>query len=892
MEKRTKKAKPKKEKKVPGASVTKLNKIKEALRLSEERFRTIIEQMDEGYFELDLSGNFSLVNDAECRYMGYTREELIGMNYRKYTDEKNAKKVYEGFTTIYRTGKPGKVLDYEVIRKDGTVTYAELSASLIRDSKGKPTGFRGVSRHTSERKRYEEELMLLRSAMDVSRDMIYLIDRTSMRFLYVNDMACRLTGYTREEYMKTPPQEILHVDRKTLERAYDEAIAAAPSGITVEMRTLTKDGTRTIVDTHRTALLVRDRWIIVSTSIDISRRWLAEQTTRLLGRMFAALSATNEAILYAKSPGELYQRICDAAVEGGKLVTAGVLLFDTGTNWVRVAAAGGAGAARLREARISLDDSIPEGRGLVGSAFRTGKPSVSNDYLNDPVSLTWREDAKNVGAAAVVPLIKGSQSIGALIFYAGEKRAFDGEVVKLLERMSENVVFALKNFEQEDTRKRAEERVQFLATHDALTGLPNRLMFNQLLNHAIHSAKRHERRFAVLFIDLDRFKNINDTLGHEAGDQLLEKIASRLRQALRAVDVIARLGGDEFVVLVEEVDDANQVPIVARKILSAVMKPMVLAGQEFRMTASIGISMFPKDGADGQSLMKNADIAMYFAKEEGKNNCQFFTKDIKTQSTERLSIETNLRFALERNELSLHYQAKLNFKTGAITGVEALLRWRDPNLGPVSPIQFIPVAEETGLILPIGRWVLKTACAQNVAWQRQGLPSICIAVNLTHRQLADDNLLEDIRSALRESGMAPGLLELEITESMLMHNPSRLIPKLAEIKKMGVRLTIDEFGTGYSSLAHIEHFPFDTLKVDRSFIHNIPRNPEDIAITEAILAMGKTLSLTVVAEGVETQAQMNFLQEHSCDEMQGFYLSRPIPPAQFADFLRDRAPAS
>jgi EAL domain-containing protein (putative c-di-GMP-specific phosphodiesterase class I) len=290
--------------------------------------------------------------------------------------------------------------------------------------------------------------------------------------------------------------------------------------------------------------------------------------------------------------------------------------------------------------------------------------------------------------------------------------------------------------------------------------------------------------------------------------------------------------------------------------------------------------------------MKNADMAMYFAKEEGKNNYQFYSKDLQSQAFERLSIETNLRPALERKEFSLHYQAKLDVKTNVITGVEALLRWNNPYLGSIPPTQFIPVAEETGMIVPIGRWVMKTACAQNVAWQRQGLPTVCMAVNLSLRQLMDDNLLKDIRAALEDSGMAPNLLELEITESMIMYNPARVIAVLTNIKKMGVRLALDDFGTGYSSLAQIKHFPIDTLKVDRSFIRNLPEDSEDKAITEAIIAMGKTLSLTVVAEGVETQAQEDFLREHICDEMQGFYFSKPIAPDQFADLLREHKPSS
>lgn len=438
-------------------------------------------------------------------------------------------------------------------------------------------------------------------------------------------------------------------------------------------------------------------------------------------------------------------------------------------------------------------------------------------------------------------------------------------------------------------RKRAEAKIQFFATHDGLTGLPNRLMFSQLLNHAIESAKHHKRRLAVFFIDLDRFKIINDTMGHDAGDILLQQVSQRFIQSVRAADVVGRMGGDEFIILIEEVRELDKVAEIAHKVLANVMKPIVLLGEECRVTASLGISVYPKDGEDEQTLMKNADIAMYFAKEEGKNNYQFYSKNIRTLSIERLTLETNLRLALERNELSLHYQAKFDFRTNVISGVEALLRWQNPELGTVTPTQFIPIAEETGLIIPIGKWVLNTVCAQNMAWQKQGLPAVRMSMNLSPRQAADDNLLRDIRDTLKNTGMAPDLLELEISESMVMHNPSRMIAVLAEIKKLGVRLAIDDFGTSYSSLAQIKHFPFDTLKVDRSFIRNISENAEDMAIAKAIITMGKTLSLTVVAEGVETAEEMNFLKENSCDEMQGYYFSKPIAPDDFARLLREQS---
>ena len=435
-------------------------------------------------------------------------------------------------------------------------------------------------------------------------------------------------------------------------------------------------------------------------------------------------------------------------------------------------------------------------------------------------------------------------------------------------------------------RKLAEERVQYLATHDGLTGLPNRALFAELASLAMESARRHDCKMALLYIDLDRFKTINDSLGHDAGDVLLREMASRFRECLRGSDVVARLGGDEFVVLLPEVSGHAQAALVARMLLSAAMRPVEIHQQECRVTASIGICLHPQAGQDDQAVMRNADMAMYAAKEEGKNTYQFYSPAMQAHTGGRLAIETQLRHALERNEFSLHYQAKVQLDTDSITGVEALLRWNNPELGAVSPVQFIPVAEETGLIVPIGRWVLRTACMQNAQWGREGLPPVQVCVNLSLRQLEHTGLIEDIQAVLAESGLPPHLLELELTESMIMHNTERAVRILMDIKALGVRLAIDDFGTGYSSLAQLKRFPIDTLKVDRSFIREVTRDAGDRAITEAIIAMGKTLSLTIVAEGVETPEQKAFLRERACDEMQGYYFSTPVRPDEFAALLR------
>ncbi|MFH1813061.1 MAG: EAL domain-containing protein [Pseudomonadota bacterium] len=432
-------------------------------------------------------------------------------------------------------------------------------------------------------------------------------------------------------------------------------------------------------------------------------------------------------------------------------------------------------------------------------------------------------------------------------------------------------------------------RVEYLAYHDGLTTLPNRSLFSKLLQQSIHLAHRHQTRLAVLFLDLDRFKVINDTLGHEAGDKLLQEVAARLKGCLRESDTVARLGGDEFVALLPDLTEEKYVATVAQKILSAIARPFALGDGEFRVTGSIGISTYPHDGLDEQTLTKNADIAMYQAKAQGKNNFQLYSEDMNVSSLDRLNLESRMRHALERGEFELHYQPKRDIRSGCIAGMEALLRWRHPDLGMVAPMQFIPVAEATGLIIPIGKWVLRTACLQNVAWQRCGLPRLSVAVNLTARQFYDEYLLPTLHEILEETGMDPQLLELEISESMLMSNVDNTLRIMTGLKDMGIRIAIDDFGIGYSSLSALKRFPLDTIKVDRSFIRDASSVAEDRDLTEAIMAMGRKLSLTIVAQGVETREQADFLRSNACDEFQGFYVGEPVAADQMAELLKTGA---
>jgi diguanylate cyclase (GGDEF)-like protein/PAS domain S-box-containing protein len=444
----------------------------------------------------------------------------------------------------------------------------------------------------------------------------------------------------------------------------------------------------------------------------------------------------------------------------------------------------------------------------------------------------------------------------------------------------------IQSVEDKTERKRYKEQLEQHASHDVLTDLPNRNLLADRIQQALHIARRKGRQVAVFFIDLDNFKHINDNLEHDAGDLLLKEMAVRLNRTVRAGDTLARLGGDEFVIVVSDLAEAAQAAHLAAKLQAAIAEPLILNDREFILTCSIGISMFPRDGEDAQALLKNADIAMYRAKEQGRNNSQYYSAEMNARSLTHMNLENLLRHALEKNELMLYYQPKVNLRTGKITGMEALIRWQSPELGMVSPAEFIQIAEETGLIKPIGEWVVRTACRQNKAWQDAHLTPLTVAVNVSARQFREKNLSRIVGEALRETGLAPHYLEIELTESLVMHNVETVAAILAELKEMGISLAMDDFGTGYSSLSCLKRFPFDKLKIDQSFIRDITTVPDSAAIARTVIAMAHNLHMKVIAEGVETEGQLNYLFRNDCDEIQGYFFSLPLPPADFEQLLR------
>jgi diguanylate cyclase (GGDEF)-like protein len=532
--------------------------------------------------------------------------------------------------------------------------------------------------------------------------------------------------------------------------------------------------------------------------------------------------------------------------------------------------------------------AIFDGHGVALAHYRRGKAGqlaapgaalagAGYEYHLDHVDVA--EAIRVNGQQAGLVLIRASfeQLYARLLAYAG--------LTLLVALGSLALAYGLVSSMRRAVR-RAEAHLHFLAHVDPVTTLPNRHEFNERLEFALARAERHETAVGLLLLDLDNFKVVNDTLGHDSGDVLLKLVADKLVQTLRSSDVICRIGGDEFVVIVEPTDDAAEVDGVARKILAALAAPFEVDGHQLHMSASIGVSLYPRDARDARTLTRSADTAMYHAKSRGKNAFDVFQPEMALRAQKRMKIEANLRRALAKGQLQLHYQPQVDLRSGRVVGVEALLRWHCMELGQVSPAEFIPVAEETGIIVELGRWVLQSACRQAAAWRDLGLLDSIehVAVNLSARQTRDAGLMDDIIDILRETRLPPRLLELEITEGVLMENVHANLDLLQRLQAAEIHLSIDDFGTGYSSMSYLKRFPIDQLKIDRSFVHDVPGDGE--AIATAIIAMAHSLGLTVVAEGVETLGQLEFLRRAGCDIMQGFYFARPMPGEELTALLR------
>ena len=666
-------------------------------------------------------------------------------------------------------------------------------------------------------------------------------------------------------------------DRRVLEQALQLAVTTGQDS-DMEHRIVTRDG--------------MTRWVhtIVHRSQEASKVVLNGTIRDITERKLAVLRLTVEhgvtqLVAGATDPNEIMPGIIEAIGTG--------LSFECGSHWsldkdgalLQCTASWGENAPAIAEfLALTKKMSVPSGVDLPGRAWAGHEPLVLTDVGSEQgFSRTTAALQAGLHGALALPIVAAGRNFGVIELFSAGTIQPDEALMQLLKSLSAQIG-------QSFQRRLAEDQLRFIATHDSLTDLPNRSLFNERLRHALHQGTRYTRGIAVMFIDMDRFKVVNDSLGHSAGDRLLQDSAKRLAECLRESDTVARLGGDEFVVMIENFTAPKDAIAVAQKALASLAKPFFVDGQEFLMSASIGISTFPDDGKDAETLLKNADIAMYRAKDQGRNNYQFYSAQMNKHTFERLAMESSLRRAVERNEFQLHYQPKLDLRTGAIAGVEALVRWQHPDWGMVSPAQFIPLAEETGLIVQIGEWVLRAACEQNKRWRDQGIPPLRVAVNLSARQFAQKTLLSDIAKTIAQSGLTPDCIELEITESLVMTNPEHATETLHKLKTMGISLSIDDFGTGYSSLAYLKRFPIDCIKIDRSFIKDIPTEADDMAITRGVIALGHSLRLKVVAEGVETVEQQDFLRSNDCDEMQGYLFSKPLPAEEVTALLKGHSP--
>ena len=498
-------------------------------------------------------------------------------------------------------------------------------------------------------------------------------------------------------------------------------------------------------------------------------------------------------------------------------------------------------------------------------------PSVLDEKKYDMVA----RDGDALLCEVFIPNLKGG-----MFLWAKATPLYDAEG---------NKIGAIQTIRDITDKKLYQENLDRLAHHDFLTSLPNRLLFSDRLSREIAQAERNNKSLAVMFLDIDGLKVINDSLGHGAGDQLLKSVAERLVGSIRKSDTVARMGGDEFTVLLTDLQSERYVAAKARKLLDVLAQPFAIDGRELFVTASIGVSVFPADGSDVETLVKNADAAMYRAKEQGRNNHQFYTAAVHAAALERMNLEHGLRRALDRGELRLHFQPRVDIATGDVTAVEALVRWEHPDCGLIFPSQFIPLAEETGLIIPLSAWVLKTSCEQCKQWHQAGLKPVRVSVNVSATELQRSDLVGTVTQVLQETRLAPSSLELEITESTAMHSPEQAIDVLTDLKRMGVRLSIDDFGTGYSSLSYLKKLPIDAVKIDRSFVRDITENPDDAAIAGAVVAMAHSLKLKVVAEGVETLEQLDYLRHLHCDEAQGYFVAYPVPAEDFSQVLSRRS---
>jgi diguanylate cyclase (GGDEF)-like protein/PAS domain S-box-containing protein len=851
-----------------------------ALAESEERFRQTFELAASGIAHVDLAGRFTDVNRKLCEMLGYSEAELIGRSVKEISHADDRDKTDDGRARM-RSGDLASVqFEKRYLRKDGSVVWVNLTVALARNPHGEPQHEIAIIEDITERKEKEAALERFRTALDSSADMVFLFDLNAGGLLDFNETACKQLGYTRPELLQLRARDIRpDANAGTLSTETAELLSLAGRTNTVITEYRRKDGSTFPVESRRSLLDTPHGRVLVVNSRDLSERMSAEKRRAAQARYQKKISRLGQAALSKRDPAELVAKAVQSVLEG--LGGGAVAYLERGSGEREVVLRRVAGLAST-----STDSAVAriDAGGPLAPLLDASEAVVLNGPWKEGLPLPF-EWLRRYGALAAVPVPADGGPRGVVCAFAEAPGTFGPEETRFLTAAASMVSAALHRLD-------SEARLAYLAQFDPLTGLPNRTLLSDRFSLMIVQARRRGVSLGVLFIDLDDFKLVNDTQGHAAGDELLQEAAKRLQSALRDGDTVARISGDEFAVILSDLARPDDAALVAQKIIDRLAAPAIIQGQEVVVTASIGIATFPADGDNAETLLGAADAAMYRAKQSGRNAFQFFTAEINQRTRARAQMGLELRRALERREFSLHYQAKIDLTNGLPCGAEALLRWNHPERGRVAPVEFIPVLEETGLIVPVGEWVLKRACEDLKTWQTLGAPAMPVAVNLSARQFRQHDLEERIRAIVSAAGIDPSLIELEITESQLMHDPDHAIQVLRALGAAGVRIAIDDFGTGYSSLAYLTRFPLASLKIDRSFVADVLSDEADATIVRTIVDMAHTLGFTVIAEGVELDSQATFLRGLGCEQAQGFLFARPMPAEEFSALIAARLGAA
>ena len=867
--------------------ITDRHQTEEVIRLQ----LAAIETCTEGIAVLNASGEFVYLNQAHAQCFGYDQAAaLLGKNWRTHYDHDEVKR-YE--TEIFPALQQNGCWQGEATarRRDGSTFAEELSITLLEDD-----GLLCVCRDVSERKQAEAALKQAeekyRSIVENAVEGIFQTTPEG-HYLTANSMLAKIYGYASPQELTTTLIDIRHQLYVEPQRRdeFSRLLQAQDAVFDFESQVYCKDGSIIWIAEDARAIRDQDGDLLgyEGTVEDITQRKRAEtellQRDRLLQGVATAMTYLLTDANYEAAIAKVLETLGSAAkvdrvyiYENHPHSETGEVAMSMRYEWTHTSIQPSLEQTHWQNQPYSAFGMtrwykvLTQGQSLKG--ITRAFPAAEQELL--------RFD--HILSILMVPILIDEHFWGFIGFNdCTAERHWSSNEESTLVAMAASIGGTLK-------RQQAETTLRYQAFHDLLTGLPNRMLFNDRLPLALANAHRNETMLIVMFLDLDRFKTINDTLGHAIGDQLLQAVATRLSSCLRESDTIARWGGDEFTLLLPQISSAEDAAKSAQRLIEALKPAFHLGVHELYISSSIGIALYPHDGDDAQTLLKNADAALYRVKEHGRNGYQIYTPAINSQASALLALESSLHHALERQEFVLHYQPQINVSTGKITGMEALLRWQHPDLGLLLPCVFIPLAEENGLIVPIGEWVLRTACAQNKVWQAAGLPPLRMAVNLSARQFQQSHLVETVAQILAETSLNPCHLELEITETVVMHDVSFTTSMLKELQAMGVKLAVDDFGTGYSSLGYLKHFPLNTIKIDQSFIRELTIDPNDAAIVTAVIALGRGLNMNVVAEGVETQAQLDYLRSHHCEEMQGYWFSRPMPAATATQFLYSHQP--